>query len=90
MWREVGGIKGLKRLLNSAESSLYLIYFISLTLFQMYPGYTHVLTTTAPKALQQLKILFCQHDGNMFASYLITNFPKELRAVDLDVHLLKT
>lgn len=84
MWREVGGIKGLKRLLNSAESSLYLIYFISLTLFQMYPGYT------APKALQQLKILFCQHDGNMFASYLITNFPKELRAVDLDVHLLKT
>lgn len=54
IWREVGGTNGLKHLLNSAESSLCLVYFISLALFQMCPGYARALTTTAPKALQCL------------------------------------
>lgn len=71
MWREVGGIKGLKYLLNSAESSLYLIYFI-----------THIISNVSWS--QQLRTSFCQHDGNMFASYLITNFPNELRAVKIE------
>lgn len=50
----------------------------------MYPGYTHLVTASAPNALQQLKTSFCQHCGKMFASYLITNFPKELRALKLE------
>lgn len=78
-WREVGSIKALKHLLNCAECSLDLIYFISLAFYQIY-GYPYMLATTAPKTLLHLKT-FCQPDGDMIASCLITNYPKELRAV---------